>query len=336
MNENVKARLHKKNLKYVKYGIAWAVTAGLTYGVGPTFQTFAIGVEPFASLSVMSLMLLPMMMAAMQDGMAAIVVFLKNAQEGKHREYFRVAKTKPGRFIMLAAFFGGPLALGCYMAAVALCGPVYSLIFTAMLPAFGALASRVFLKEHINGRAWVGIALAVVGAIIVGWVPPSGEAYPQFYLGVIFALTCAIGWALEMVVATAGMDFVDPEIAIGFRFVISGLLSFVAIPIVSGLGLISWGYFFESLSSLSAVWMIGAALFAGGSYYFYYRAGNAAGAARSMAINPIMTISATVLGVVIFGATLQINFFIGLVVLLTGCVLVVGKPSELISLRDID
>ncbi|MPW25533.1 EamA family transporter [Alkalibaculum sp. M08DMB] len=336
MRDIVKSSVDIKNIKYVKMGIVWAVLAGLMYGVGPTFQTYALMQEPYLTTASLSLMLVPMSMAAAQDLTAAFMVFLKNMKAGKHKEYLRVIRTKPGKFVIIASIFGGPVALGTYMAAVILCGPVYAITITAILPVVGALLSRIFLKEKISSRGWFGIAMCIAGSALISWMAPSAEVYPHFYLGVALAFVTALGWASEAVISTAGMDFIDPEIAIGTRFVISGTFSLIALPIVSGIGLKSFGYFVDSIFSMSYVWMIGAAFFAGFSYFFYYKACNAAGAARSMAINPSYTLVATLLGVVIFKSTLSWNFFVGLAFMLIGTINVVGKPSDLLSLRNLE
>lgn len=336
MNDNLQISVQGKNITYVKWGIVWAVLAGLMYGVGPTFQTYALMQEPYLTTAALSLMLVPMSMAAAQDLTAAIMVLIKNMQAGKQKEYLRVIRTKPGKFVILASIFGGPVALGTYMAAVVLCGPVYAITITAILPATGALMSRIVLKEKISPRGWMGIIMCIIGSALISWMTPSGDAYPHFHLGILMALITALGWSSEAVISTAGMDFIDPEVAIGTRFFISGTLSLVALPFVSGFGLKSFEYFADSITSMSFVWMIGAAFFAGFSYYFYYKACNAAGAARSMAINPSYTIVATLLGVIIFKSELNWNFFVGLVILLMGAVNVVGKPSDLLSLRESD
>lgn len=336
MNEKVTAMIHNKNLKYVKRGVIWAIIAGAMYGIGPTFQTLALQNEPLLSSSVLSIMLVPLIMACLQDWSAAIMVFIKNFQAGKHKEYLRVLKTKPGRFVILASFFGGPLALGTYMAAVVFCGPVYSIIITAVFPAIGAVISRIFLKEKIVPRGMIGILLAIAGSIVISWIPPTGDAYPHFYLGVALALVTAVGWSLEIVTSVAGMDFIDPEIVLGLRFFISGGFSFLVLPIVSGMGLVSWNIFFSTIPTMAYVWIIGGAFFAGFSYFFYYKAGNACGASRAMAINATYTITATLMGLIFWGTALQANFYFGLIILLTGIVLVVGKPSDLFTLRDFD
>ena len=332
---NIQALVQKKNITYAKWGIIWAAAAGLMYGVGPTFQTYALMREPFLTTAALSLMLVPMIMAATQDLTAAVMVLIKNIQAGKQKEYLRVIHTKPGRFVILASVFGGPVALGTYMAAVTLCGPVYAITITAIFPAVGAVLSRIFLKEKIAPRGWVGIAMCIIGSAIISWMSPSGDAYPHFYLGVALALVTALGWSSEAVISTAGMEFIDPEIAIGTRFFISGTCSLIVLPFVSGFGLQSFVYLVDTITSMSYVWMIGAAFFAGFSYYFYYKACNAAGAARSMAINPSYTIMATLLGVIVFKTELSVNFFIGLAFLLVGAINVVGRPSNLLSLRDL-
>lgn len=334
MNVKVKEIVDQKIIKYAKAGIVWAALAGILYGFTPAFQTLSLESDALKSVSVASLLLIPLVMSCLQDTMSAVVVLIKNIQSGKNKEYFRVLKTKPGKFIILASFFGGPLALTAFMLGVYLAGPVYPVTIAAMFPAIGAIFSRIFLKEKLSGRGWIGICLCVLGSIIISWMPPAGDTYPRFYLGLLCGVITAVGWSLELNISVLGMDFVDPEIALGIREFVSGGMSLIMLPILSGIGFKSLGILVATIPSMSFVYIIIAGTAAGFSYFFYYKAGNACGASRSMALNPLFTVSASIIGIVFLGSPVNILFFIGLGVLLTGALLVAGKPSELLTLRD--
>jgi drug/metabolite transporter (DMT)-like permease len=344
VNINQSNLLQRKNLRFVKWGIFWCVAAGLTYGFGSTFQTLAYEYEPFVTLGSVSLLMLPLLIASMQDLISAVLVLIKNIQTGKQREYLRSFVSKPARYIVLGSAFGGPIALGTYCTAIYFAGPVYPVAITAILPAAGAVLARIVLKEKISPRGWFGILLCVVGPLLITWqASPDLSAYPLFYVGIILSVITAFGWAGEVVVSTAGMDFIDPEVAIGIRFFISGALSFVAMVILGALPLggmpginplrsiIEFG---ASIPTSAVAMLIPAAIFCGYSYFFYYKGANMAGAARAAAINPLFVVSATVLGIFVWKTPLTWLFFVGLAIQLLGATLVIGKPRDLFSLRD--
>jgi uncharacterized membrane protein len=335
MNVRVKEVVEQKNIKYAKAGILWAALAGILYGISPSFQTLALGVEPLSSVPAAYLLLIPLLMACLQDAVSGVIVYFKNVQAGKHKEYLRVLKTKPGKIIVLSSLFGGPFALGTFMLGVFLAGPVYPVAISAMFPAMGAVMARVFLKEKLSLTAWTGIMLCVAGSVTIGWVPPVGDVYPRFYLGLMFAVICAVSWGLELTIGVLGMDFIDPEIALGIREFASSAISFVLLPILAGIGFKSYGLMAETIASMSFVYIMLAGLAAGVSYFFYFKAGNACGASRAMALNPLFTLSASAIGIVFMGSQVGTTFFIGLAILLVGAVLVAGKPAELLTLRDV-
>ncbi|MCG8483171.1 MAG: DMT family transporter, partial [Clostridia bacterium] len=214
---NVKEIVHQKNLRYAKKGLWWAFAAGMIYGVTPTLQTLSLTFEPLLTASAGALLLVPLIMACLQDTAAGAAILVKNVQAGKGKEYLRILHSKPGKYVLAASFFGGPLAMTTVMASVYLAGPIYPVAISACFPAIGAILSRIILKEKISINAWVGIFLCILGALLISWVPPTGGQYPNFYLGLIMAFITAVAWALENIVATMGMDFVDPELAIGLR-----------------------------------------------------------------------------------------------------------------------
>ncbi|MPW25535.1 EamA family transporter [Alkalibaculum sp. M08DMB] len=333
---DVKKIVHQKNLRYAKKGLLWAFAAGMLYGVTPTLQTLSLALDPLKTASLVSLLLVPLIMACLQDTSSGIAVLMKNIQAGKSKEYIRILRSKPGKFVVLASFFGGPLAMTTVMASVYLAGPIYPIAISACFPAIGAVLSRIVLKEKISINAWIGIVLCIIGALTISWMPPTGGNYPNFYLGLLMAFITAVAWALENIIATLGMDFVDPELAIGIREFTSGGLTFLILPVLAGIGMKSYGVLFQTLPTMGYVYIALAGLFAGASYFYYYKAANSCGASRSMALNVTYTISAMIIGVVFLGSDITLLLVIGTLTLLIGAMLVAGKPAELLTLRDID
>lgn len=333
---NMQQKIEKKSLSYAKKGILWGIIGGILYGTGPLFQTLAMGSEPLKSGTVLGLLAVPFIVGCLQDSMSGVWVLIPNIKNGKQKEYLRVLKSKPGRLIIIASLAGGLIAMAGFMTGVYLAGPVYPVAVSATFPAIGAVLSRIFLKERISPRGWAGILMCVTGAVVISWTSPSGDSYPHFYLGILCAVIASVGWSLEGTISCAGMDFVDPEVALGIRQFASGCMFLLTLPFVAGFGIKAVVLFAKTLPTMAFIFIILAAFGSGIGYFYYYKANNACGASRGMALNIIYTFVSALLSVIVLGSAITGNFIVGIVILISGAVLVVGKPSELFSLRNVN
>lgn len=333
---SIQDALLQKNIKYAKKGISIGAIAGMLWGLGGVIIALAFSKEPFNSFSHLSLYIVPLVGACVTDLISGTSTFLINIYNGKAKEYLRVIRTKPGKFIMLASVFGGPIAMSGYYVGLYLAGPFYAMAVTAVYPAVGAILSRIFLKEKISKNAWFGILLCIVGAIVVSYVAPTGDAYPNFYIGILACLLATIGWGLEGVLCAYGMDLVDPDLAIGIRWFTSFTLYFVAVlPFVAGIGVAGYELFMKSLASPTIILLIAGALVNAISYFWYYSSINMSGVSRALALMITYALWGVIFGWIFTGsATVTINIIVGAVIIVIGALLVAGKPSELIKIRD--
>ncbi len=116
---DVKEKLYQKLFPWQK-GVIWGLMGGLLYGISPMFQTLGMGTEPLSSGAVLGLCAIPMIVGCLADFSSGIWVLIPNLKNGKGREYIRSVKTKPGRFILLASFFGGLIAMAGFTLGVTL------------------------------------------------------------------------------------------------------------------------------------------------------------------------------------------------------------------------
>ena len=332
---NIQGALTQKNIRYAKKGILIGALGGMLWGLGGIIISIAFAEEPFLSFAHLGLYIVPLVGACLTDAFSGISTLIINIAKGKWREYFRVINTKPGRLIMLAAIFGGPLAMSGYYIGLYLAGPFYTMAITATFPAIGAILSRIFLKEKISRNAWMGIALCIIGAVVVSYVAPTG-AYPHFYLGIAACLLATIGWGLESVICAYGMDLVDPDIAIGVRWFTSFIVYFVAVtPFVAGIGFAGYELFIKAFSSPALLILIVGAVVNAVAYFWYYSAINMTGVSRALALMITYALWGVIFGWVFTGsADITLNIVIGAVIIVIGAFLVAGKPGDLIKIRD--
>lgn len=333
---DTQAALMKKNLRYAKKGISIGALAGMLWGLGGVIISIAFSKEPFNTYSALGIFIVPLVGCCITDFISGLLTFGINGFNGKTKEYLRVAKTRPGKFIMLASVFGGPLAMSGYYVGLYLAGPFYTMAISAVYPAVGAVLSRIFLKEKISKNAWIGILFCIAGAIVVSYIAPTTDSYPHFYIGIAACFLATIGWGLEGVLCAYGMDLVDPDLAIGVRWITSFVVFFVAIlPFVAGLGTSGYQLFFESFTSPVIGLLLAGAGVNAISYYWYYNSINMSGVSRALALMITYALWGVVFGWILTGsASITPNIVIGAVIIVVGALLVAGKPSELIKLRD--
>lgn len=330
--------LHKKKLSYAKRGVVWGLIGGLLCGFLTYFEEMGLGMEPFTSMEALGLFAVPVIFGFLQDLSSWVSVLVPNLVNGKGKEYIRTMRTKPALLLVASGIMGGPVAAFSYLAGVHFGGPFYPVVISAAFPVIGAILARLFLKEKINKRTWCGIALCVVGAIVVCYTSDVDvSAYPNFKLGLIFGALAALGWACEGVLSCAGMDFIDPEVANGVRYSVSVVFYLIiGIPLISGLGFKGYSIMLNAIPTTAMIFAFGAGAVEGIGYYFYYKSCNACGSARGETLNTTYTIWSCVICAVAFGAELALPFWIGLVIVIIGGILIAGKPSELLTLRDVE
>ena len=268
---------------------------------------------------------IPLAAACMNDSIAGLWLLIYNGGAGRLKEIMRSLKTFPGQMVCVAALLGGPIANGGYLLGISLAGPAYALTITALYPIVGAILSRIFLKQTIVPRVWVGMGLSVIGAIVISYVPPEGGNSELFYLGLLFASLAAFGWGAEAVLAVFGMSMVDPKIAINIRELTSGLfLAIFILPIVGGWAILSQVAVLPFTLGAFAI----AALLAAVSYLAWYKANTSIGVAKGMALNGTYVMWGVIFSVIFLNSPLTQNLVIGSGLVLIGATLVAINPKE--------
>ena len=330
MDHKTKLLLQEKDLSYAKKGIVRGLFAGATWGLDGVLMGMVLGLAPFTNN--MSIFAAPLVGACLHDGFAALWLFIHNVINGKWRDYVRTLKTRPARMIVLAAILGGPIGMSSNLLGIYFAGASYTAAITAAYPAIGAILGSIFLKEKISRRVWAGISLAIIGSLIVGIVPPEGSAYPHFYLGIGLAAVAAIGWALEGVMSTYGMDLVDSDIAIGIREATSFFVHiFAVLPLFGG---VAYQILFDSFKTPSGWYIAVIGLIGGASFLSWYRAMNMTGVGRAMGLNVTFALWSVFFGWLLNNLQITPNLIIGVVVISIGTILTIGNPKDLVNLRS--
>ncbi len=293
--------------------------SGACWGLDGVILGGALAAAPLAAAAAL---LAPLVAAALHDALAAGWMTAFIAATGRLRRLPRSLATRQGLILCAAAVIGGPVAMSGYLFGIKYAGAAYALALSATYPAVGALLSRLFLREYVTRRGWLGIVVTIAGAVIVTSTPPSGGA-SHFYLGMACAAVATFGWGVEGVLAIHAMKVVEPVIAGTLRMATSAVVYLVVVlPFVGGLRLLA------TVLAGAGFWVVLAAAGAGAAAYLaYYAANHLVGASRAMPINSLYAVWAIVFSVVLTGMHPTLQLVVGVGVTFGGALLVVsGAP----------
>jgi drug/metabolite transporter (DMT)-like permease len=328
----------RKDLAYARKGVFLALLSGLIFSVDGVLVKNSENCSPFNDPRLF--FLIPLMCAGIHDFCAACVTTCLNWRTGRLGEIWRSLVSRPGRYVLAGAVIGSLCGMGGYMVSLKLAGPAYVLPITSLYPAVAAVLAVFMLKERISKRTWAGLLLCVAGAVIIGYVPPEGQTGQLFYLGLLFAFIAAVGWGLEGVCATSGMDFIEPVVALNLYYIVStGIYVLLLIPLVT-VGLFSAaeapGIIRAFISSKGALFIAGAGAVGSISYLSWYASMNMTGVSRAMALNISYALWGIPLSAVFTDARITRALIIGAAVIFSGMVLVIGNPRDMLNLRRDD
>ncbi|TQR14717.1 DMT family transporter [Psychrobacillus soli] len=312
----------KKSVKEVKKGIGLGATSAIAWGVDTVLIGFIIASTPFKE----AVMLAPLIAAFMHDFFSSLWISLLMIVKGEFIHVLKLFKTKSGAILVLGALSGGPLAMSFYFLGIQYAGVTYAASIASIFPGIGAVLAFFFLKEKMNKKTWSGVALSIIGVIVLAYMPTKFDTESNFFIGILFSLGAAIFWGIEGVIGAWGMRGKDvvPLYAINIRQITSALsYAIIIVPFIHGYPLV-----FEAATS-NIVWIIVIAGFLGtANYSLYYSSINLIGAARGQSLNNTYVFWAIVTEIVFIGTPISLQFVAGAIIVLLGSILVSGNLKK--------
>ncbi|MGL4849446.1 MAG: DMT family transporter [Clostridium sp.] len=319
----------KLSTSFERKGTAAGILSGVAFGLNSAVLGVALALAPFTYGA--SALMAPLVAAAMNDSFAGIWLLLYNLKQGRLKEVLRSFNTKPGKVVCLAAILGGPIANAAYLIAIKDASAAYALPISALFPVFGAILARIFLKQKVSKRIGCGMVLCVVGAAVIGYVPPVGD-FPHFYLGIIFAFVAAFGWAAEGTLSTFGTAVIDPKMAINIREITSGLFFLIfVVPVVGGY--IMLGKVFMHPEALIMILIAG--LTGAITFLSWYKSNSMCGVAKGMALNGTYALWGILFTFLLGKVVITPTLIIGAIIITVGAILVAINPMEFFKKEEI-
>lgn len=299
-------------------GLFSGAMSGMLWGLDTVLTSIVLSLSPFIETKE-AIFLAPFVSAFLHDLFSSLWMILYSLATKQLSKVIEVLKTRSGKFICIAAIFGGPIGMASYLLAIKYIGPGYTASISSIYPAVGAFWAYIFLKEKLSKRGFLGLILSIISVIILGYSPDKIIS-SNYLLGFGLALICVMGWSLESVICAYGMreNEVSPTQALQIRQVVSTLFyGLIIIPLINGLDLT------EIVMKSDIFLFIGfIALFGTASYIFYYTAIDSIGPVKATALNITYSIWAIVFDVIILRNAITIKLIICSIFIIIGSIMV--------------
>lgn len=178
-----------------------------------------------------------------------------------------------------------------------------------------SLVALVIFREKISPKLWLAIGLITLSSIILSVEDASGL---RFSIGSAFVLAACVSWGFENNM-TRRLSMSDPMEIVVIKGLGSGTGALITALIA--------GETFPALSHAISVLLLGFVAY-GLSIYFYVYAQRYLGAARTSAYYAVQPFIGVVLSLVIFRQLPGAHFYIALVIMMAGTVLLVRDQWE--------
>ncbi len=299
-------------------GITSGALSGILWGLDTVILGIILSEIPDLGIANV-VMLAPLIGAFLHDVFSSLWMILLSITKKEFIKTLKLLKTKSGKFVCVAALFGGPVGMAGYLLAINYIGSGYTASISAIYPAVGAFFSYIFLKEKLSIKGWIGLSLSILAVIILGYTPNKDIAL-NFGLGFGCALVCVIGWSLESVICAYGMkdDEVSPTQALQLRQLVSAIVyGAVIVPLFGGLGLTKVIITSNLTPMIASVALIGTL-----SYIFYYTAIDTIGPVKATGLNISYSIWAIVFDMIFLGSTITLKLVLCSILIIVGTVMV--------------
>lgn len=249
---------------------------------------------------------------------------------GRAKEIIPSFCSKNGVILIVAGILGGPLGMLFYILGVKYSGAAYASIISSTYPVLGAIIARIFLKEKLPMKTYLGLILIIIAIIFIGYKPGSlAVNKSHLLLGLIFSFLSALGWGIQGVFLSWGMkkETISQHMALVIT-VFSSLVIDVAIilPLIGGLKYVGITVF--SHSGLIA--FIAAAIGAF-STFLYYVSVHKIGPSRAMGLNITYGLWAVVLQVLFMHSKMDYKLLLAAILIIVGVLLGVARKKEMVE-----
>jgi DME family drug/metabolite transporter len=196
---------------------------------------------------------------------------------------------------------------------------VTALVAICSAPLMIAALAPALLGERLSSRLIAALALGVAGTALLVATPVSGTTAPRPVSGVMLALGAGLAYALYVVIAKRSVALMPPTVVSALTFVVAAVVMLPALmtPGTATQLALGWpGFLYLGAVTTAAAYVL---------YTAGLRSVSATAAGVASLLEPL---TATALGVVLFGERFGVAGWVGAVLLVVGLGLVVAAERR--------
>ena len=141
--------MHATNISEARKGVAAGIASSAAWGINTVIIGVILTKAPFIDTKE-AIVLAPFVSSFAHDFFSSLWMILLMTVKGKMIEVLKYMKTRNGLIISLAALFGGPVGMTCYLLGINYIGATFTASISSLFPGIGALLAFIFLKERIG------------------------------------------------------------------------------------------------------------------------------------------------------------------------------------------
>ncbi len=188
-------------------------------------------------------------------------------------------------------------------------------VIDALVPLFGALIARVWLRERLTGMRALGLAIGFAGVIVLVYkdlsFDPNGDGW-----AVVAAISAPFFYGVAACYSSKYMQGIDP-IACATGSMLATAIMLLPLAI--------WMWPASPVSSTAWLSVISVAILCTGiAYVIFFRLIASVGASRTITVTFLIPPFGVFWGVMLLGEQLTANIVVGAVIVLAGALLATG------------
>lgn len=223
--------------RQVRWGFIWALWCAVLWGAWYVPGTAIYFEAPFVDLGATTTdyLLAAVVITTLNAIAVLLAMYLWVGVLGKGQDYVRTMRQVRISRWYAPAGLSGMLAIFGSIVAIAYIGPQFAAVAALLYPIVGAMAAKAWYAENITRRAAMGIAVIVLGGVVIfapGIIGELTGAGTGAWLGYVGGSLAIVGWGLEGAIAGRALDVSDPDVGLTLRFTAEvALWIVVAVPI---------------------------------------------------------------------------------------------------------
>ena len=286
-----------------KSGISFGLFSGLFWGLGLTISAYIFSLYNIS----------PFVVAVVHD-LISIFILASILLIKYKRIDFKIFTNIRNVSVIIGALLAGPIGMQCNLYAVKYIGSGLTSSITAIYPAVSVMLAVIFLRHKVSTKTIVGIALIITGIFIQSY---KSEQVNSFYIGILFALICAVAWGSESVLSSYAMSNHLTEIETLLIRQVTSFLAYLVIVMFNGFTIgevadIKLGglIFFFVLSNMV-------------SYIMYYIAINRLQPAKATGLNVSYVVWTVIFSAIFLGIGLGFQVIITSLIIIFGVYIII-------------